>query len=181
MHVRGGAVERRPMTSGIPREVQRPLVAIAQRATITAQTCARCLSVTARSVRFVGVAAALASAVIYFLIGIGVAYVGEPTAEGPNDLLGFGLVVGTTFVAVAVLLALVRRRWVLAVLAVLDAAVILGYFAIAGARVPSFEAWGLSVKVLQLVLLVCLGFLLMRRDSVEDEGRRVRTGMEVRS
>jgi hypothetical protein len=56
----------------------------------------------------------------------------------------------------------VHRRWLVALIGLMDAAVIVGYFAMAEMRVPSFEVWGLSIKAAQVVLLLAIGFLLLR-------------------
>jgi hypothetical protein len=114
-----------------------------------------------RNARYVAVGGAAAAAVLYFLIGFEVLVIGE-SKTGANDILGFGLSAGTTFALIAILVALVHRRWVLAIAALLDAAVIVGYFAFAGVRDPAYEPWGLLVKAAQLVLLAGVGYLLVR-------------------
>lgn len=112
-----------------------------------------------RTARIVAVAAAAISSLLYFLIGFEVLVVGE-SKTGTNDILGFGLVTGTTFAVIAILAALVQRRWVLGAIASLDVLVIVGYFAFAGVREPAFEIWGLLVKAAQLVLLAGLSYLI---------------------
>jgi peptidoglycan/LPS O-acetylase OafA/YrhL len=113
-----------------------------------------------RTLRIVAVAAAAASALLYYLIGFEVVDIGTSTAGEP-DLLGFGLIVGTTYAGIGVVLALSwGSRWLLAAIGVVDAAVILGYFAMASLREPPFEAWGLLIKACQVVLLVAVGVLL---------------------
>jgi hypothetical protein len=115
-----------------------------------------------RTVRAVAVAAAAASAVLYVLIGFEVLDVGNSTT-GTNDILGFGLMMGAVYALIAVVLALVSRTWVLATVWVLDLIVIAGYFTFAGLREPPFEAWGLLVKAVQLVLLVAVGYMVVHR------------------
>ena len=112
-----------------------------------------------RTARILAVAAAAISSLLYFLIGFEVLVVGE-SKTGTNDILGFGLVTGTTFAVIAILSALVQRRWLLGAIASLDALVIVGYFAFAGVREPAFEIWGLLVKAAQLVLLAGLSYLI---------------------
>jgi hypothetical protein len=117
-----------------------------------------------RTVRAVAIAAAAITAVLYVLIGFEVLNVGT-AKSGTNDILSFGLLMGAVYGVIAVMLALASWRWLLAAIAVLDALVIVGYFAAAGVREPPFELWGLLVKAAQAVLLVALGYLLVRAGS----------------
>ena len=55
-------------------------------------------------------------------------------------------------------------RWVLGVVAIVDALVFIGYFALAGVREPPVELWGLLVKASQLVLLGAMAYLLVHRE-----------------
>jgi hypothetical protein len=114
-----------------------------------------------RNMRYLAVAGAAAAALLYFLIGFEVLTISKPTS-GTGDILGFGLSAGTAFAVIAVLVALVHKRWVLALVALFDAAVIVAYFAFADLRDPPFEPWGLLVKVAQAVLLVGVGSLLLQ-------------------
>jgi hypothetical protein len=123
-----------------------------------------------RTLRIVAVAAAAASALIYFLIGFGVLDIGESTAGEPN-LLAFGLIVGTTYVVIGLLMALFWSRMMLGLIGLLDAAVILGYFAMASLREPPFEVWGLLAKTCQVVLLVAVGLLLFARPMARQHRR----------
>jgi len=126
-----------------------------------------------RALRTVGVVAAAASALLYYLIGFGLLDIGTST-DGPPDLLAFGLIVGTTYVVIGLLLALFwGSRWLLALIGLIDAAVILGYFAMASLRDPPFEVWGLLVKALQVILLVAIGILLFAHP-MERQRRRHR-------
>lgn len=117
-----------------------------------------------RTVRYLAAAAAAASALLYYLIGFEVVYIGESTARAENDILGFGLSAGTMFLVAAIAVLLIGRRWLVALIAALDAVVIVAYFAFAGIRDPSFEVWGLLVKTAQVVLLAALGYLLIKQS-----------------
>jgi hypothetical protein len=61
--------------------------------------------------------------------------------------------------------------------ALLDLVTIVGYFALAGLRAPPFEPWGVSIKVLQVIVLGGLIYLLAvghRRSEnavLTDDGR----------
>jgi hypothetical protein len=127
-----------------------------------------------RTVRILAAAAAAASALLYYLIGFGVLYIGESTTGEDAGLLGFGLMAGSTFLVAALLVWLMPRRWLLALVALLDVAVIVGYFAAAGIRDPSFEPWGLLVKAAQVVFLLALGYLLLQAPGSRPYGRTVR-------
>lgn len=63
-----------------------------------------------------------------------------------------------------------RLVWRLA--AVPDLGAIIGYFAVAGARDPHFELWGIFIKMTQVVLLAALGYLIMvnRRPQRSERG-----------
>ena len=124
----------------------------------------------ATTLRIVAAAAAAGSAILYYLIGFSVLFIGESTS-GENDILGFGLTVGTVFAVLAVVVLLFRRRWVLGIVAALDVAVIIGYFAVAGVRLPPFELWGLTIKALQVIVLVAVGRLIARAPGQAAVGR----------
>ena len=130
-----------------------------------------------RRARWVAVLAAAATAALYGLIGLGVLPIGVPADGSPPDLVGFGLGLGGIFALVAVSVALVRHRAVLAVAAALQVLVIVGYFALASVREPQFEVWGLVVKGCQAVLLVAVGYMLLagRRTGLRGIGARTTT------
>lgn len=125
----------------------------------------------ARTLRLVGAAAAAASALLYYLIGFGVLYIGESTNGQDPGLLGFGLTAGTTFLVAGLLVVAFPRRWLLALIALLDLAVIVAYFAMGSIRDPSFELWGLLVKLAQAIFLLALAFLLLRGGEAQPSAR----------
>ena len=107
--------------------------------------------------------AALATALLYLLIGLGVLNIGTSTQDtGNQDLLGFGVASGVVYVTVAALVYLIKRRVVWILTAVLDFLVIVMYFAVASVRQPPYEIWGLLIKALELVLLGALIYLIYR-------------------
>lgn len=108
------------------------------------------------------------SALLYYLIGFGVLDIGEAASGEDPGLLGFGLSAGTVFLVAGLLLLFVHRRWLVALIGLMDAAVIVGYFAMADIRVPSYEVWGLSIKAAQVVLLLAIGFLLIGGEEVRE-------------
>ena len=106
---------------------------------------------------------AVATALLYFLIGLGVLNIGTSTQDtGNQDLLGFGVASGVVYVTVAALVYLIKRRVVWILTAVLDFLVIVMYFAVASVRQPPYEIWGLLIKALELVLLGALIYLIYR-------------------
>jgi hypothetical protein len=119
--------------------------------------------------RWVAFSAAAAAAALYFLIGAGVLPIGTPADGSAGDLLGFGLTLGGTFAAIALLTLRARaRRWWLAI-AGIQVVVLVGYFAFASFREPQVEAWGLSIKALQAVLLLAaIGFVLRGETRAVD-------------
>ena len=110
------------------------------------------------------------SALLYYLIGFGVLDIGTAASGEDPGLLGFGLSAGTAFVVAGALVWFVHRRWLVALIGLMDAAVIVGYFAMGDIRVPSYEVWGLSIKAAQVVLLLAIGFLLLRDEQVRKGG-----------
>jgi hypothetical protein len=111
--------------------------------------------------RLVATAAAGLSAFLYLLIGLEVLSIGE-ARSGSNDILGFGLGAAAAFALIAIVVWFTRRRWVLWLVGLFDAAVLVAYFALAGVREPPFEPWGLLIKVCQAVLLVAVALLSLR-------------------
>jgi hypothetical protein len=74
-------------------------------------------------------------------------------------------IAAAAFALLTVLLALTPSRPVLLAGAGLQVLVIAGYVAIAAERTPAFEAWGLSLKALQVALLIALVSLAFQPTS----------------
>src|SRR5690606_235327 len=108
-----------------------------------------------------GLAAAIA--IVYFLIGSEVVTVWE----GGVGQRQFGLLAGSAFLAGAVVISFTDKRvlWVLGALA--QVPIILAYFDFASEREPAFEPWGITIRVLQVVLIFALGYLASTRPRVE--------------
>jgi hypothetical protein len=114
-----------------------------------------------RTVRYVAATVSAAMALIYFLIGLGVANVGG----GPSDrtfLWIFGGAAGGAFLLGAVLLALFDRRWLWILGALFQVFVYWAYFDVARTRDPAFETWGISLRIIQVPLLLALTYLALR-------------------
>lgn len=109
-----------------------------------------------RRVRWAAGALALANAMVYALIGIGVLHVSD-VAEGDAGLmLVFGVMSAAAFLIGAVLLWAFDRRPLWIVGAAFQAFAIIAYVNVAPQRTPPFEVWGVSLKVAQALLLVLL-------------------------
>lgn len=108
------------------------------------------------AVRGAAVALTAATALLYAIVGFAVVDISNGTEEGlivPLVMTAF------IFAALTVVLALRSDRNSYLAGAALCAIAIFGYFVIAPSRDPSFEAWGLSIKAVQVVLLVALAWL----------------------
>jgi hypothetical protein len=112
-----------------------------------------------RTVRLASAIASAAMAGIYFLIGLGVLGVGGSTTGEEVDMTTFGFSAGAAFLILAGLLAFTDNRvvWILA--AIFNVFVYVLYFGVAPGRAPSFEIWGMTLRIIQLVVLSGLIYL----------------------
>ena len=122
-----------------------------------------------RSVRNFAAAVSAVTALLYALIGVGMLTVVEPGTSDEGDMLAFGLPAAGAFLVGALLLVLFDNRLLWLLGAILQVIVLVGYVAMAGIRTPQFEAWGILIKVTQLVLLGALAFLVLRSPQEEAE------------
>ncbi len=115
-----------------------------------------------RIIRSLAAAASVATALLYLGIGIGALSVVDETASDAPPLLIFGLSAATAFAVGAILLVAYDRRilWVLG--ALLQVGVIVMYIQVAPQRTPPFELWGITIKVLQVLILAALSYLAVR-------------------
>jgi len=125
-----------------------------------------------QSIRNAAAAIAAAMAVIYFMIGLGVLQVVAVQPAG-TDMFAFGAGAGVLFLATAAVILLVDRRVVWAIAAVLQVLIAIMYFAVAPTRDPSFEIWGVTLRVLQAGLFAALVYLALHAPA-PHEARRVR-------
>jgi len=112
-----------------------------------------------RTVRLTAATASAAMALIYFLIGLGVLSIGGSASGETVDLTMFGYSAGLAFLILAALLFLTDRRWLWVVAAIFQVWVYVIYFAVAAGREPPFEVWGITLRVIQVVLLAGLLYL----------------------
>jgi hypothetical protein len=97
-------------------------------------------------------------ALIYLLIFAGALSIG-PATSGDLGILG---VAGVVFAGMALLLWFVDKPLILGVVAAIQVPIFAMYLAIAPEREPSFEVWGVSLRVLQVVVVVSLLAALAR-------------------
>lgn len=116
-----------------------------------------------RLVRYVAAAVSAATALLYFGIGVGVLRVVDVARPDGPDMFLFGVSAGGAFALGAVLLLLVDHRGLWLLGALLQVLVIAMYVAISSQRTPPFEAWGLTIKLLQAAVLVALAYLVLRQ------------------
>lgn len=124
------------------------------------------------TIRYVAAAAAALTALLYFLIGLGVLWVGDANNGQTNDIFAFGAMTGTAFAVTTVLLLRFRSRPLWVLVAALQVVVIAGYFAVSSVRTPPFEVWGLLVKACQLVVLGAVAYLAVRAPAFGRTARR---------
>lgn len=108
---------------------------------------------------------ALLIALLYFLIGFQLVAVLEDTTEQT----AFGLIAGGAFVIGAALILAFDRRWLWTMGALAQLFIIWTYFNLADQRVPDFEFWGVSIRVLQVVLTALLVYLAAVSPDAEVE------------
>jgi hypothetical protein len=120
------------------------------------------MDLTRRRVRYIAGSAAAAMAAIYYLIGLGVLNIGGSTTGEMVDLGVFGGGAGTAFLILAALLFTTDRRWIWAIALVFQVFVYLIYVTASGGRDPAFEMWGITLRLLQLPVLIGLIYLSIR-------------------
>lgn len=122
-----------------------------------------------RTVRYLAAAIVAITAVMYLLIGVGVLRVVDQVSPDAPPLLDFGLMAGAAFGLGALLLLTLDNRilWVLG--ALLQVGVIVMYVVVGQERTPAFEPWGITIKMLQVVLLGALLYLALRPPERPDD------------
>ena len=114
-----------------------------------------------RVLRVVTAALAATAAVVYLLIGFEVLQVVE---VGPSDpsLLWFGIPAAAAFLFGAVVILVSERMllWVLG--AFFQVFTIFAYVGVAEDRTPSYEFWGIALRIVQTLILLALVVLISR-------------------
>ena len=119
--------------------------------------------------RWTAAGLSLACAVVYTLIGTGTIQVVTGDQAG---LDAFGSLSAAAFAFGAALLFITDRRPFWALGACFQVFAIAMYFAVAPQRTPSYEVWGLGLKVLQAAILVLLVALALPARGTTAPRRR---------
>jgi hypothetical protein len=122
----------------------------------------------ANALQRVATAGAVVLAALYTVTGLGLVAVTEnqPPGAVPPLLVAAGL-----FVVLAALLVSGEHRWVWVAGAGLQVLLIVMYLIVAADRSPAFEAWGVTVKLLQIGLLGAFVGLAVRGRRTPTSGR----------
>jgi cell division protein FtsW (lipid II flippase) len=137
---------------------------------------------TRRRVRYAAAALAGLTAVLYVLIATSTVSVIDAgaVADARHDQMAFATPAAIAYALGAVLLLIPRldRRILWAVGALLQVGVIAMYFSVAPDREPSFEPWGIAIRVVQVLLLAALVMLVAddpeRGGGIDPSARRLR-------
>jgi hypothetical protein len=106
-----------------------------------------------------------AMAGIYYLIGLRVLDIGGSSTGEAVDLTMFGAAAGTAFLGLAALLTLSDRRWVWFLALLVQVFVYVVYVATSAVREPPFELWGITLRILQLPVVLALIYLVLPQAS----------------
>jgi len=111
-------------------------------------------------VRFGAAALAVITAIFYFLIAAHVLPVVDVMDKG---ITYFGLAAGIGFCLIAVALFFWRRRFVWIIVGLLQIFAIALYFQVGKTRTPNYEVWGLVMRIPQVLILLSMVYLSMRK------------------
>jgi len=109
------------------------------------------------AIRYAAALLAVAVGVLYLLIALQVIHVADTTGKDSPFIPMMAAAVA--FWLGAVLLAVIDRRIVWLLGAAVQVVVLIGYVAVAPSRDPHVEAWGLLIKLAQIVILGSLVYL----------------------
>jgi hypothetical protein len=105
---------------------------------------------------------ALAAGVLYALMAAGTIQVTDPAAQTEAAPAFIPIAAAAAFVLGAILIDRFDRRIVQILGAGVQVITLIGYFAVASGRTPSYEVWGIVIKILQVVTLAALAYLAVR-------------------
>jgi hypothetical protein len=101
-------------------------------------------------------------AAIYFLIGLRIFDIGGSTTGDTVDVGMFGASAGSAFLALAVLLVLTDRRWLWIPAVLFQLFVYAIYIGTSAIRVPPFEIYGITLRIVQVPLVLALVYLSVK-------------------
>jgi uncharacterized protein len=120
------------------------------------------------SLRRLGALLCAGIAGVYVLIGAEVVTVAQESEEG-GDIRVFGFGAAAIFLVGMALLLWTDRRPLLLAGAILQGFIIAMYVAVAAEREPAFEAWGVALRLPQLMLMGLLLYLALRPSEAQAE------------
>ncbi len=120
------------------------------------------MRISRQRIRYVGAAASATMAVIYFLIGLRIFDIGGSTTGDTVDVGLFGASAGSAFLTLAILLLLADRRWLWIPAVLIQVFVFAIYIGTSGIRVPPFEISGITLRIVQIPLLLALVYLSVK-------------------
>ena len=117
------------------------------------------------------------TSLMYFLVG----FQAVTVLDNPDDQTAFGMIAGAAFLAGALVIWFFDGRLLMGLGAAAQAFIILTYFNLAPEREPSYEPWGVMIRVVQVLLFGALTYLVVRPEPKETappeiERPRVATG-----
>lgn len=124
--------------------------------------------------RFTLAALAALMGVAYVLIALQVVHVDRTTTGGAMAYLTMAAA-GVAFFLGAALVVLRDRRVVYLWGVAVQVVALVGYFAMASVRDPRYDAWGLTMKVVQAVMLALLLLLARTVPGASRRGRKAAT------
>jgi hypothetical protein len=137
------------------------------------QTNAAAAAVSRRTALRLGLAAlAAAIGVAYMLVALQVVHVAE-TAGKDSPFLPMAAAAAAFWLGAALLL-LFDRRPIYLLGAAVQVVVLIGYFVVASSRDPHYEAWGVLMKVAEVVMLVLLLYLAVKTSPGSKGARAAR-------
>lgn len=122
--------------------------------------------------RVVAAAAAWGAGVLYVLVGLEVLDIGRAVDPGAQDLLAFGIAAGAAQLVVGLVVLRARGRAPLLLVVGFETLVVLMYVAVASVRIPAYEAWGLTIKALEVVTIVAALVLATHLEPVRTGAER---------
>jgi hypothetical protein len=129
-----------------------------------------------KAVRYFAALAALAAGVLYLLIATGTLQVIDPAAVAEEAPIFIPIAAAAAFFLGTILILAFDRRLTQILGAAVQVTTIVGYFAVAPNRTPSYEVWGIVIKVVQVVALIALAYLAVRapRAPAPRQAKRAR-------
>jgi hypothetical protein len=115
-----------------------------------------------KAVRYFAAFAALAAAVLYLFIATGTLQVIDTAAAAEEAPIFIPIAAAAAFFLGSLFVLAFDRRIVQILGAAVQVTTIVGYFAVAANRTPSYEIWGIVIKVVQVMALIALAYLAVR-------------------